>query len=281
MNSNQTHVLLRVLTIILLTALPVSATVLLQDEFDTLDSNWDAATNVNISLDTNDQLGSGNSLSGNVNNSVNLLATSFASQTLSAPGHSLSLSFDYRWNGSPSSGTNDRVPAFGLYNSNGTGAYTDDVGVHAYMWYTTHEMLVMSETGGDNTALAGSDLFQIGNYQYGASKEFDGSERRFSLTLMRISDDAGDADNLDDLQIAVSVEDPVNSGNNFNFSEIAYSGASSEIPTWTFDEVTFRSRNTDYYFDNVEVSVIPEPGTLGLVLGGLVLTLLSVGRRFR
>ncbi|MGE9294769.1 MAG: PEP-CTERM sorting domain-containing protein [Puniceicoccales bacterium] len=251
----------------------INAAVVFEDNFDDDLGEWTTVSGfTGISIDTNNALGSGDSMSGDVSGSVNLLSAQFASQTLSAIGDSISLSFSYRWDGV--SGATDRNPTFGLYSDNGTPSdYTDDLGYNAQIIIQTDPdsyRFYRDVNAGDNPLTGGGET-QLGS---STSFNYDGTHRNFTMTLTRVADTNEDL--TDDLSITLSVVDPNNSGNNVSSSVV-----DTSVATFTFSEFLLRSRSTDFFMDNVlvQTSAIPEPGTYALIGGCIALGIVMLRRR--
>ncbi len=232
------------------------------DAGDPDDTAFTAVSGMSVSVNTTNQLASGNSLFGNVSSSVNLLVTQFAAQTLAAVGDSITLSFDYRWQDA-TAGNTDRIPVFGLYNTGGTASdYTDDIGYNAqFITGTTNVIRFFRELAGDNP-LTGSGDSPLGSTPY----TYDGTKRNFTMTLSRIADT--NADSMDDLRVSLDLVDPEDDDNNLS----GFSAVDTTQATFTFDQFALRSRSTSFYLDNVSVSTsIPEPGSIALLFGGSLL----------
>ncbi|MET0262265.1 MAG: hypothetical protein ABW223_05160 [Rariglobus sp.] len=247
---------------------PLNAAVFFSDTFDSGIGSWVGATGVTASLNTSNVLGTGNSLNGTTgNNSVNVLALGFTSQTLSTVGDSLTVAFDYRWSGA-TAGATDRVPAFGLYNSNATGIYTDDVGYNVQV--ITSSVKLQRETGTDNTALAGNDDVSMANasaaYVYSAV-----SVVRFTFTLERV---------LTGLKLTTTLT-PTGAST----PDVTLTTIDTSPLTFTYDEFLLRSRATSYYLDNVSVdftaSAVPEPASAASIAGLVALGLIAYRRKSR
>ncbi len=228
------------------------------DAGDPNDTAWTTANDVSISVNTGNQLGSGNSLDGNVSGSLNLTSTTFSTQTLSSVGDSLSISFDYAYNGA--AGQTEYIPAFGLYDSSIDEGYYGRVDNTSLRIFQEDDSASGYLAGSDST----SDLVQVfaSNYSYG------GQEVRFGLTLTRTASN--------EVTIAMSIVDPADSGNNVSFSGVDSTGA-----LIAFDTFALRSRSTDFYMDNVtlEYSAVPEPGAFALIAGSLALFAIMIRRR--
>ena len=138
------------------------------DVDDPTDTAWLAATNHAVTspyINTTNQLGSGNSLYGDITNSVNMMYTYFDTQTLSAAGSWLRVSFDYKY-AAPASGV--RTPSFGFYYGNGVAPSSAD-GQSGYLGRidtdtSPGDVFFGQETGSDNFSLAGIDTgaFDVG-----------------------------------------------------------------------------------------------------------------------
>ncbi|WP_269523304.1 PEP-CTERM sorting domain-containing protein [Coraliomargarita parva] len=257
---------------------------LADDGDDPNDTSWTAVAGyTSTALSTTDQLGSGNSLYGNVGGqSVNLLKTTFTEQTLSQVGASLSVSFDYRTQSTLSSG-NSYVPAFGFYDSDGGTSSSNSLAPDGFEGYFARvdydRVFLQGETGLDHLSVAGSDVFDQANQYYtdmaGTVGNFDGSERNFTFTITRIADTG--ADGFDDIQMTITGIDPTNSTNNFSFSSISNVTSAQD---YEFDMLGIRSRAANYWIDNIVVtSSIPEPNTFALFGGSLALGAVMLRRR--
>ncbi|MGE9289986.1 MAG: PEP-CTERM sorting domain-containing protein [Puniceicoccales bacterium] len=272
MNAHLTSIPLLTLSTL---AVTLHGATVFEDDFNAGTTHWNAVSGyTSLSINTANVFGTGDALDGNVGtNSVNLLSTQFTQQTLNSIGDSISISFDYTWNGS--SGASDRNPTFGLYSSEGTLTdYTDDVGYNiqvitasdpdSYRYY--------QDVNTDDNPLTGGTETQIDSSQ---NFNYDGTPRNFTLTLERIADT--NSDSLDDLSISFSVTDPNNASNNASSAVVA-----TNVVTFSYDEFLLRSRATNFYMDNVIVtSSIPEPGSFALIGGSLALGIVSLRRKRR
>jgi len=238
-----------------------SADVLVDDTFDPgSTSPWQDISGVSTSIGAGTGPLAGESvLIGATGVAVNQVARAFDAVTLANINTSISVSFDYQLTSGISG---DYLPAFGLYNSGGTAATadkTDDVGYYVKFNPKDDEATLFYETGDSYGPVAGSGvntLIQNGNYPAFSA----GDMRHFELLLTRSA-----ADTID---LKATVTDP--DGTTATFTIDATASGTSFVDT--FDTIYLRSRYGNYELDNVQVeSIIPEPGSLGLMGLGVLL----------
>lgn len=232
-------------------------TTIFSDNFDSGTTAWSTDGNVNISIDTGDQFGSGDSLSGDVLASVNLLTTTFSSQSLSSVGDSISVSFDYMYNGS--AGNTDYVPAFGLYDGAASDGY--------YGRVDSNELYIQKENDSQAGLIAGNTDI-VDSKLYSSNHSYDGGAIRFGLTIALTG--------VNEVTVTMSHDDltPTNDDHSFSYTDSS--------PYLNFDTFALRSRSTDYFIDNVTVDTVavPEPSTFA-ILTGVLAVLFAVRRKQR
>lgn len=245
-----------------------ASTVLINNTFDTAAelADWDAITGYDsTAINTNNEFGTGNSMAGNVNASVNLLVVNFDSQVnLASIGDNITISFDYKWQ---ATGVNtDFAPAFGFYNASETPAnYQDDFG---YMTRNVgSSMGLYYENGTNNYTLAGTDIVGAQDSFSGA---YDGGARTFTMTVTRIADT--NSNSIDDLQVDFTLYNP-GTDTSRSLSAVYTDGEMN------YDYFAIRSRNTNFYMDNVLATTsVPEPSTSALGLAAFAGILLFIQR---
>jgi hypothetical protein len=63
------------------------------------------------------------------------------------------------------------------------------------------------------------------------------------------------------------------------FTDLAFNNAVSNFATIAFQDFAGGANTSEFYIDNISVTVVPEPGTYALILGGLALLGIIVRRR--
>ncbi len=263
-----------------LVAAPASAdVVLVNDTFDTAGpaTGWysiKGMTGISAGPGSNSMVGESVFI-GDTVAALNLVARPFTAVTLANVGDSISVSFDFQLIGTfGTSNPVDHRPAFGLYNSNGPQVAADDevaktladFGYQArfYTASSSSTATLAHESGVANDGpLEGTDPFTVvTDATFTASQRYD--LRHYELILTRVLNGSDPAVHMD-----LTVTDPDGSIADFNLQGTVPSSRFID----TLDTFYLRSNNVDYQLDNVQITYVPEPGSVALLAAGGVMFL--------